>query len=139
MVLAIGEQENTQDEDSVHHLLAATKIQVTGAARQQALYDQGMEDEATKQMRIAYATFLKGKDENVVGEYKSLNSTLTDEQNALWDYVDEMKVLRPSSLSVRYAPSALAHQLKPTWTTTSCKTVLAKSSHMVLQCCCAEP
>eukprot|EP00287_Rhodomonas_sp_CCMP768_P013587 CAMPEP_0196724444 /NCGR_PEP_ID=MMETSP1091-20130531/6289_1 /TAXON_ID=302021 /ORGANISM="Rhodomonas sp., Strain CCMP768" /LENGTH=150 /DNA_ID=CAMNT_0042066559 /DNA_START=243 /DNA_END=695 /DNA_ORIENTATION=- len=92
MVLAIGEQD-AQEEDSVHNLLAATKVSVTGKARQQALYDQGMEDEAAKQMRIAYATFLKGKDENTVGEYKSLNATLTDEQNALWDYADEMKAI----------------------------------------------
>ena len=51
-----------------------------------------MEDESTKHMHIAYQTFLKGQDEGVVAEYDALNATMTEEQDALVDYADEMGV-----------------------------------------------
>ena len=94
VLFAVGEQST--EDDSVRNLLQATKSRMPAiskmSARQQALYDSGMEDEAGKQMNIAYQTFMKAKDTNVVGEYDLLNSTLTEEQNALVDYADEMKV-----------------------------------------------
>ncbi len=60
--------------------------------KQQMLYDAGMEDESTKHMHIAYQTFLKGQDEGVVAEYDALNAAMTEEQDALVDYADEMGV-----------------------------------------------
>jgi len=101
VVFAVGEQ--TQDDtDSVRNLLLATKASMPQlaslnklkhmSAKQQILYDSGMEDEAHKQMNIAYQTFMKGKDEGVLAEYDSLNATITEEQDALVDYADEMAV-----------------------------------------------
>ncbi|EKX53325.1 hypothetical protein GUITHDRAFT_133060 [Guillardia theta CCMP2712] len=95
VLFAVGEQST--EDDSVRNLLQATKSRMPDiskmSARQQALYDSGMEDEAGKQMNIAYQTFMKAKDSNVVGEYDLLNSTLTEEQNALVNYADEMKAI----------------------------------------------
>ena len=61
-------------------------------SKQQILYDSGMEDEADKNMNIAYQTFMKGKDEGVLAEYDNLNATISEEQDALVDYADEMGV-----------------------------------------------
>jgi hypothetical protein len=35
---------------------------------------------------------MKGKDEGVLAEYDALNTTMTEEQDALVDYADEMAV-----------------------------------------------
>ena len=62
--------------------------------KQQMLYDEGMEDEAHKQMNIAEQTFMKGKDEGVLQEYDALNQTITEEQDALSDYAAEMGAIQ---------------------------------------------
>ena len=102
VVFAAGEQSE-DDTSSVRNLLAATRASITPmlamknklshmTVKQQMLYDAGMEDESTKHMHIAYQTFLKGQDEGVVAEYDALNATMTEEQDALVDYADEMGV-----------------------------------------------
>jgi len=73
-------------------------------AKQQILYDSGMEDEAHKQMNIAYQTFMKGKDEGVLAEYDALNTTMTEEQDALVDYADEMAVSLLSVITLPLSP-----------------------------------
>ena len=113
MVFAVGEQ--TQDDtDSVRNLLLATKASMPQlaslnklkhmTAKQQILYDSGMEDEAHKQMNIAYQTFMKGKDEGVLAEYDALNTTMTEEQDALVDYADEMAVSLLSVITLPLSP-----------------------------------
>ena len=103
VVFAAGEQQSEDDTSSVRNLLAATRASITPmlamkiklshmTVKQQMLYDAGMEDESTKHMHIAYQTFLKGQDEGVVAEYDALNATMTEEQDALVDYADEMGV-----------------------------------------------
>jgi hypothetical protein len=102
VAFAAGEQS---EEDSVTNLLMSTKFKASTPQqlamlnklnkmnpKQQMLYDEGMEDEAHKQMNIAYQTFMKGKDEGVLAEYDALNATVTEEQDALVDYADEMGV-----------------------------------------------
>lgn len=117
VVFAIGQ---TQD-DSVRNLLTATKAYAAPhkiklakltydthgstqlamlnrlshmTPKQQMLYDEGMEDEAHKQMNIAEQTFMKGKDEGVLEEYDALNQTITQEQDALSDYAAEMGAIQ---------------------------------------------
>lgn len=101
VLFAVGEQAG--EEDSVRNLLLATKASTSQLAaikkkvqlmspKQQMLYDSGMEDEAHKAMHIAYQTFMKAKDEGVLTEYDDLNATITEEQDALVDYADEMAV-----------------------------------------------
>jgi hypothetical protein len=113
VVFAVGEQ--TQDDtDSVRNLLLATRASMPQlaslnklkhmTAKQQILYDSGMEDEAHKQMNIAYQTFMKGKDEGVLAEYDALNTTMTEEQDALVDYADEMAVSLLSVITLPLSP-----------------------------------
>merc|ERR1719163_1165856 len=83
VVFAIAEDSTT---GSVRNLLLETK--------EQMLYDQGMEDEAHKQMNIAEQTFMKAKDDGVLSEYDAMNATLTEEQDALTDYADEMGAIQ---------------------------------------------
>ena len=117
VVFAIGQTE----DDSVRNLLTATKAYAaphkiklakltydthrsTQLAmlnrlshmnpKQQMLYDQGMEDEAHKQMNIAEQTFMKGQDEGVLQEYDALNQTITEEQDALSYYAAEMGAIQ---------------------------------------------
>merc|ERR1712216_929925 len=117
VVFAIGQTE----DDSVRNLLTATKAYAaphkiklakltydthrsTQLAmhnrlshmnpKQQMLYDEGMEDEAHKQMNIAEQTFMKGQDEGVLEEYDALNQTITEEQDALSDYAAEMGAIQ---------------------------------------------
>jgi len=101
VLFAVGEQAG--EEDSVRNLLLATKASTTQLAamkkvmmtpKQQMLYDSGMEDEAHKAMHIAYQTFMKAKDEGVLTEYDDLNATITEEQDALVDYADEMAAIQ---------------------------------------------
>jgi len=104
VAFAAGEQS---EEDSVTNLLMSTKFKASTPQqlamlnklnkmnpKQQMLYDEGMEDEAHKQMSIAYQTFMKGKDEGVLAEYDALNATVTEEQDALVDYADEMGAIQ---------------------------------------------
>jgi len=103
VLFAVGEQAG--EEDSVRNLLLATKASTSQLAaikhkvmqmnpKQQMLYDSGMEDEAHKAMHIAYQTFMKAKDEGVLTEYDDLNATITEEQDALVDYADEMAAIQ---------------------------------------------
>merc|ERR1712230_250029 len=117
VVFAIGQTE----DDSVRNLLTATKAYAAPhkvklakltydthrstqlamlnrlshmTPKQQMLYDQGMEDEAHKQMNIAEQTFMKAKDDGVLSEYDAMNATLTEEQDALTDYADEIGAIQ---------------------------------------------
>jgi hypothetical protein len=111
VVFAIAEDSTT---GSVRNLLLETKAKVERpeivrpssqqlallgrlghlTPKQQMLYDQGMEDEAHKQMNIAEQTFMKAKDDGVLSEYDAMNATLTEEQDALTDYADEMGAIQ---------------------------------------------
>jgi len=116
VLFAVGE-ESEGDTDSVRNLLLATKASMPQlanlnrlkhmTAKQQILYDSGMEDEADKNMNIAYQTFMKGKDEGVLAEYDNLNATISEEQDALVDYADEM--------GVSFAPPAPLCYLTSGW------------------------
>eukprot|EP00292_Cryptomonas_paramecium_P021303 CAMPEP_0113691612 /NCGR_PEP_ID=MMETSP0038_2-20120614/18563_1 /TAXON_ID=2898 /ORGANISM="Cryptomonas paramecium" /LENGTH=159 /DNA_ID=CAMNT_0000613307 /DNA_START=47 /DNA_END=526 /DNA_ORIENTATION=+ /assembly_acc=CAM_ASM_000170 len=84
-------------EDSVQNVMYGRQAAV-GAAREQSLYDEAMEDEAQKQAAIAYATFVKSDDGNpahgnLSGVYDEYAQKITHMQNSTLEYQDEMKTV----------------------------------------------